>query len=185
MSCGGSCAPIYVTGSMYPSIGFVALVHGVASAGGKNLSNYKVKVPERKPPAQKQTPSRSQFECAVQKLESGGVLAGALSGIAAIASGAPIVPKSWLTGRSGTLSSGSNPSGGRTSVISAISRGLIGGEPKLKPGGFWAQMTNTGKVASAVGRVGSRLSIAGGLMLEGLTLKEFMEALEECSGESQ
>jgi len=133
------------------------------------------------PADQKKAEKRAEkiLQCAIENSASGGITEAAAAGLAAILSGSPILPKSWVSGRAGRLG-GANPSGGRTSVVSAIARGFIGPEPKVKPGGWWAQTFGTGKVATIVGRIGSKVSIAG-WAIEGVSAIAFARELKECA----
>jgi RHS repeat-associated protein len=123
----------------------------------------------------------SLLQCVANNVDAGGITGAVLGGAAAVGAGAPIVPKSLLSGRAGVLSGGANASGGRTSVLSAAARGFIGQGPKLKPGGFLARATNTGKVASAVGRIASRASIVVGVGLELYALGETAVETYRCA----
>ncbi len=123
----------------------------------------------------------SLLQCVANNVDAGGITGAVLGGAAAVGAGAPIVPKSLLSGRAGVLSGGANASGGRTSVLSAAARGFIGQGPKLKPGGFLARATSTGKVASAVGRIASRASIVVGVGLELYALGETAVETYRCA----
>ena len=123
----------------------------------------------------------SLLQCVANNLDAGGLTGAVVGGAAAIGAGAPLVSKLSLTGKSGTLSGGANPSGARTSVLSAAARGLIGQGPKLEPGGFLARLTNTGKVATAVGRIASTASVVVGVGLEAIAIGEVALETYRCS----
>ena len=133
------------------------------------------------PTPQNDEEDESLLQCVANNVDAGGITGAVLGGAAAVGAGSPIVPKSLLSGRAGVLSGGANASGGRTSVLSAAARGFIGQGPKLKPGGFLARATNTGKVASAVGRIASRASIVVGVGLELYALGETAVETYRCA----
>jgi RHS repeat-associated protein len=120
------------------------------------------------------------LQCVANNTDPGGLTGAVVGGAAAISAGWPILPKSLLTGRKGMLAGG-GPSGAKTSVLSAAARGFIGPEPKLKPGSFLARATNTGMVATAVGRIASRASIIGGVALELYAFGEVAVEAYKCS----
>lgn len=121
------------------------------------------------------------LQCVANNLDIPSVTGAVVAGAAAYGAGAPLLSKLSLTGKTGVFSGGANPSGGRTSVLSAAARGLIGQGPKLEPGGFLARLTNTGKVATAVGRIASVTARVAGVGLEALAAGEVALEAYRCS----